>query len=239
MLLKYFYFLSNIFCLFQSSGQLREIAWLKILMKTPLEGTVEYFGHSYSSGKLYLLIFFFFFGCEHILLFISFYKWETALKMPWDLAVGGKERWKQCFYWCCALQNKKWKKAEYCHLSSWAATKIYLLGKYLRDATAIFLVVEGCSNLCPLLREKLIFTAKVKILKLDLAVRSQKRNLVFDGFLLLNYECCSTEKWAKSSASRRAVRTRQGMLCCGHWVFCAETVNASHGSIIQLGYREK
>lgn len=44
-------------------------------MKTPLEGTVGYFGHSYSSGKLYLLISFF--GCVHILPFASFYKWES------------------------------------------------------------------------------------------------------------------------------------------------------------------
>lgn len=108
----------------------------------------------------------------------------------------------------------------------------------MRDVTAI-LVVEGCSYLCPLLREKLVLTTKVKILKLDLAVRSQKRNLVFAGFLILNFECCLTKKSTKISASRRAVRARQGMLCCGHEVFCAEIVDASHGSVIQLGYREK
>lgn len=64
----------------------------------------------------------------------------------------------------------------------------------MRDVTAILLVVEGCGNLCPLLREKLVLAAKVKTLKLDLAVRSQKRNLIFDGSLILNFECYSAEK---------------------------------------------
>lgn len=56
--------------------------------------------------------------------------------------------------------------------------------------------MEGCAKLCPLLREKLVLAAEVKILKLDLAVRSQKRNLVlvFDGSLILYFECCLTKK---------------------------------------------
>lgn len=66
----------------------------------------------------------------------------------------------------------------------------------MRDVTAILLIVEGCAKLCPLLREKLVLAAEVKILKLDLAVRSQKRNLVlvFDGSLILYFECCLTKK---------------------------------------------
>lgn len=79
----------------------------------------------------------------------------------------------------------------------------------MRDVTAI-LVVEGCSNLCPLLREKLVLTAQVKILKLDLAVRSQKRNLLFDGFLILNFECCSTKKINKKLSIKKGSESKAG-----------------------------
>lgn len=66
--------------------------------------------------------------------------------------------------------------------------------------------MEGCAKLCPLLREKLVLAAEVKILKLDLAVRSQKRNLVlvFDGSLILYFECCLTKKKNQQNAQHQA-----------------------------------
>lgn len=93
------------------------------------------------------------------------------------------------------------------------------------------------SNLCPLLRQKLVLAAKVKILKSDLAVRSQKRNLVlvFDGSLIL-FEFCLTKNINKRLSIEQGSENKAVNAVLWPLSVLCSIVNASHGSVMPLGY---
>lgn len=117
--------------------------------------------------------------------------------LPWDLAVSVKERWEQRLYWCCALQNREWKL-------DIAISALEVLKRSI-SVTGAF---EGCTSksfwlwravpICALYTggRSWFLLPKWRYWTV-LAVRSQKRNLVVDGSLILNFACCSTKKFNK------------------------------------------